>query len=53
MATAHLASLGARKMPRNDFIARIRELSALDIPAGRWPCDGARQSWESAAPAEH
>lgn len=53
MTTAHLASLGAREMPRNDFIARIRELSALDIPAGRWPCDDARQFWESAAPAKH
>lgn len=53
MTTTHLASLGAREMSRSDFIARIRELSALDIPAGRWPCDGARQSWESATLAEH
>lgn len=43
MATPHLASLGAREIPRSDFIARIRQLNALPIPAGRWPCDGARQ----------
>lgn len=47
MATPHLASLGAREIPREDFIARLRQLNALDIPAGCWPRDGARRHEET------
>lgn len=45
MNTPHLASLGAREIPRNDFIARLRELVAADAAPGRWPLDGARAPW--------
>lgn len=46
MATPHLASLGAREISRNDFLIRVRQLNALDIPAGHWPQDGARRHEE-------
>lgn len=45
MNTPHLASLGAREIPRHDFIARLRELTATDRPAARWPTEGARHPW--------
>jgi leucyl/phenylalanyl-tRNA--protein transferase len=45
MNTPHLASLGAREIPRRDFIARLRELVASDTLSGRWPPDGAVQTW--------
>jgi leucyl/phenylalanyl-tRNA---protein transferase len=37
METAHLASLGARPIPRHDFLALLDRLTALDCPPGRWP----------------
>jgi leucyl/phenylalanyl-tRNA--protein transferase len=45
MNTAHLASLGAREIPRSDFIAGLRELTAMASPTGRWPVDGASRIW--------
>ena len=36
MKTAHLASLGAREMPRRDFIARVEALTAETVRPGRW-----------------
>ncbi len=45
MNTAHLATLGARQIPRNDFIARLQELTAMTPLAGRWPGDGASGAW--------
>jgi len=36
MSTAHLASLGAREMPRRDFIARVETLTAEAVRPGRW-----------------
>jgi leucyl/phenylalanyl-tRNA--protein transferase len=45
MNTAHLASLGAREIARDDFIARVRELTAGRPTSGRWPVDGARFTW--------
>ena len=45
MNTAHLASLGAREIPRREFIARLRALTATAPASGRWPVDGARQEW--------
>lgn len=45
MYTAHLASLGAREIPRNDFIRRMEELTLdADAPA-RWPEAGATRTW--------
>ncbi|WP_435627292.1 leucyl/phenylalanyl-tRNA--protein transferase [Candidatus Ferrigenium straubiae] len=38
MNTAHLASLGAREIPRGEFIARLRELINCE-PVKRWQFD--------------
>ena len=40
METAHLASLGARPIPRRDFIARLDALCAQGDAPGRWAEDG-------------
>jgi leucyl/phenylalanyl-tRNA--protein transferase len=45
MNTPHLASLGAREIPRREFIARVRELTAMPVAAGRWAVDGASRAW--------
>ena len=45
MKTAHLASLGAREIPRAVFMARLRALVAVPWQPGRWPVDGASQPW--------
>ncbi|MDK9702166.1 MAG: leucyl/phenylalanyl-tRNA--protein transferase [Sulfuritalea sp.] len=37
METAHLASLGARPIPRRDFAARLDVLCPRDDRPGRWP----------------
>jgi leucyl/phenylalanyl-tRNA--protein transferase len=39
METAHLASLGARTLPRRAFVAALSRLSASGQAAGRWPAD--------------
>jgi leucyl/phenylalanyl-tRNA--protein transferase len=36
METAHLASLGARPIARDEFIARISSLTATATPAAHW-----------------
>ena len=46
MNTPHLASLGAREIPRQAFIARLRELTAMTPLNGRWPNDGADRDWD-------
>ena len=46
MNTPHLASLGAREIPRGDFIARLHTLVAMDVRLGQWPADAASQPWE-------
>ncbi len=45
MNTPHLASLGAREIPRSDFIARLRELTAVAPAPGRWAEDDASRNW--------
>jgi leucyl/phenylalanyl-tRNA--protein transferase len=40
METAHLASLGARPIPRDDFLARVAALVDIGDPPVRWPADG-------------
>jgi leucyl/phenylalanyl-tRNA--protein transferase len=45
MHTPHLASLGARAIPRAEFLARLRGLVAGDATRGRWPADAARENW--------
>lgn len=46
MNTPHLASLGAREIPRSEFIGRLRELTAIPPLKGRWPGDGAHRAWD-------
>ena len=46
MNTPHLASLGAREIPRCDFIARLQQLVAIDTPPARWSMHGASQPWK-------
>ena len=45
MSTPHLASLGAREIPRAAFMARLRALVAVAWQPGRWPTNGASQAW--------
>jgi leucyl/phenylalanyl-tRNA--protein transferase len=45
MNTAHLASLGAREIARDDFIARLDLLVALKVEQSHWPTAGASQPW--------
>lgn len=48
MKTPHLASLGAREIPRSDFLTRLQQLAAAETQLGpaRWPIDGASQPWK-------
>lgn len=39
METAHLASLGARPIPRREFRARLDQLVVDNVAPGRWPAD--------------
>ncbi|HPU81701.1 leucyl/phenylalanyl-tRNA--protein transferase [Accumulibacter sp.] len=45
MNTPHLASLGAREIPRAVFLVRLRALVVAAWQPGRWPTDGASQPW--------
>ena len=45
MNTSHLASLGAREIPRCEFIARLQKLITIPPLNGRWPEDGASLNW--------
>lgn len=45
MNTAHLASLGAREIPRSHFIRQLKELIIVEPQLVRWPSDGASQPW--------
>jgi leucyl/phenylalanyl-tRNA---protein transferase len=48
METTHLASLGARPIPRSDFIALLRRLVVADVRPGHWPTDAVRGAWRTA-----
>jgi len=39
MRTEHLASLGGREIPRNEFLSRLRTLTASNAQPGRWSAD--------------
>jgi leucyl/phenylalanyl-tRNA--protein transferase len=45
MNTPHLASLGAREIPRSDFIARLSALTGIPPLGGKWPADAAGGPW--------
>ncbi|MGH8188003.1 MAG: leucyl/phenylalanyl-tRNA--protein transferase, partial [Steroidobacteraceae bacterium] len=40
MSTAHLASLGAREIPRREFMARLKTLTARPGVSAPWHLDG-------------
>jgi leucyl/phenylalanyl-tRNA--protein transferase len=45
METAHLASLGARPIPRSEFVALLRRFATADFDRpGRWPADAVRDA---------
>jgi leucyl/phenylalanyl-tRNA--protein transferase len=45
METAHLASLGARPIPRSEFIALLRRLATADSSPGCWPADAVHDAY--------
>ena len=45
MTTPHLASLGAREIPRTVFLDGLRALVGVAWQPGRWPTDAASQPW--------
>lgn len=48
MRTEHLASLGAREIPRADFIARLKTLCAAPRPPGFWRVEDGVFPWRGA-----
>ena len=46
MNTAHLASLGAREIPRDEFTSHLRRLTAIPPLCGRWDADAAVRNWD-------
>lgn len=48
MNTKHLASLGAREIPRDEFVRRLRELTACSTPPAQWPAEAAAEAWQGA-----
>ena len=47
MTTPHLASLGAREIPRREFLERVRQLTDDNANSpGQWPVEGARYRWK-------
>lgn len=48
METAHLASLGARPIPRRDFVARLDRLVLEGLEPGRWPADTVTNAFKAA-----
>ena len=48
METKHLASLGARPIPRSEFVALLRRATTADSrPAGRWAADAVRNAFRT------
>ena len=45
MRTGHLASLGGREIPRDDFLARLHELTRSPHPRQRWTNDDLDLNW--------
>lgn len=45
MTTRHLASLGGREIPREDFVKLLGTLTREGPPPARWPIDGAQAPW--------
>jgi leucyl/phenylalanyl-tRNA--protein transferase len=45
MRTEHLASLGGREIPRDDFLARLQQLIRPEQRRGHWTADGLDVNW--------
>ena len=45
MRTEHLASLGGREIPRDDFLARLQQLIRPEQRRGRWTADDLDVNW--------
>lgn len=50
METAHLRSLGARPIPREDYLARVAKLVEQGDSPGRWPAAGIDGAFRKAQP---
>lgn len=50
MRTEHLASLGAREIPRAEFDARLAALTRAGAPPGAWPTGAAAGDWQPQPP---
>jgi leucyl/phenylalanyl-tRNA--protein transferase len=48
MNTAHLASLGAREIPRHEFLAGLARWTAAGDAVGQWPRDAANGLFQRA-----
>ena len=48
METTHLASLGARSIPRSAFVATLETLVNADTLPGRWPADAVHDAFRGA-----
>jgi leucyl/phenylalanyl-tRNA--protein transferase len=46
MNTSHLASLGAREIPRDEFIHSVQRLIVIPPLCGRWSPESAAYAWE-------
>lgn len=48
METTHLASLGARSIPRSAFVATLETLASADATPGIWPADAVHDAFRGA-----
>ena len=47
MSTPHLASMGGREIPRQEFVRRLQKWADMLPLNSRWPREGAAYRWES------
>jgi leucyl/phenylalanyl-tRNA--protein transferase len=47
METEHLASLGARPIPRSEFVALLSRATTADFGPGRWPADAVNGAYRN------
>lgn len=52
MNTAHLASLGAREIPRDEFVAGLTRWTTEGDPPARWPADAMTNLFRTATPID-
>jgi leucyl/phenylalanyl-tRNA---protein transferase len=47
METEHLASLGARPIPRSEFVALLSRATTADFQSGHWPADAVNGAYRN------